>query len=270
VEYFRLRTEIANINIRFPRREHGLTTEQNIDEYTSGKKRGCKRYRRIMEGKYSKKYIENGPMAIAAANTLWGAYIGNMGRELVERNYKLWTCAVLDSGYKDFLFKYVHGKLYLNNQLANFADVRRECTFCILHEEKQMKIENVQRDGPEYLRRLSRLSAETVTHLLWGCRWVNNVIQCTFNRLTGEANMNVNVDKYMGGWLIEKKWNMELVLIVIHFVKYVIYVCRNRRLLPTVVHLRYEIEELFKIVGKRKKWWGHMANLGETLKGIFQ
>jgi hypothetical protein len=88
--------------------------------------------------------------------------------------------------------------------------------------------------------------------------------------LTGEANMIVNVDKYMGGWLIEQKWNMDLVLIVIHFVKYVVYVCRNRRLLPTVVHLRYEIEELLKIVGKRKKWWGHMANLGETLKGIFQ
>jgi hypothetical protein len=270
VEYFRMRTEITNITIRYPRREQGLTTEQNIDEYTSGKKRGCKRYRRIMEGKYSKKYIENGPVGIAAAITLWGGYIGDMGRELIERNYKLWTCAILESGYKDILFKYLHGKLYLNNQLANFADVRRECTFCVLHEEKQMRNENVLRDGPEYLRRLSMLSAETVPHLLWGCRWVNNVIQSTFNRLTAEDNMNVNVDKYMGGWLIEQKWNMELVLIVIHFVKHVIYVCRNRRILPTVVHVRYEIEELFKMLGKRKKWRGHMTNLGETLRGIFQ
>ncbi len=140
----------------------------------------------------------------------------------------------------------------------------------MIHEEKQMKNENVLRDGPEYLRRLSMLSAETVSHLFWGCRWTNSTIQSTFNRLTDENNRTVDVNKYMGGWVIEKKWNLELILIVIHFVKYVIYVCRNRRILPSVVHVRYEIEELFKILGKRKKWRGYLTNLGETLKGIFE
>jgi hypothetical protein len=269
VEYFRIRTEVTTILVRYPRRAIGLFTEQTMDEYTTGKKRGCRRYRRIMEGKNSRKYLENLPVGIAAAMTLWGGYIGDMGRELVERNYKLWSCAALQSGYKDFLFKYLHGKLYLNSQLVNFADVRRECTFCVLHEEKQMRNENVLRGGPEYLRRLSMLSAETVPHLFWGCRWVNNTIQSTFNRLADENNRNVDVNRYMGGWVIKKKWNQELVLIVIHFVKYVIYVCRNRRILPSVVHVRYEIEELLKILRKRKKWMSHLTNLGETLKGIF-
>jgi hypothetical protein len=131
-----------------------------------------------------------------------------MGRELIERNYKLWACAVLESGYKDFLFKYLHGKLYLNSQLANFADVRRECTFCVLHEEKQMRNENVLRDGPEYLRRLSMLSAEKVPHLFWGCRWVNSIIQSTFNRLADENNRNVDVNRYMGG--VGNREKMEL------------------------------------------------------------
>jgi hypothetical protein len=252
VEYFRIRTEITNISIRFPRRELGLTTEQTLDEYTTGKKRGCKRYRRIMEGKYSKKYSENSPVAIPAAVTLWGGYVENMGRDLIERNYKLWSCAKLESDYKDFLFKYLHGKLYLNNQLANFADVRRECTFCMINEEKQMKNENVLRGGPEYLRRLSMLSAETVPHLFWGCRWVNSIIQNTFNRLTDGNNRTVDVNKYMGGWVIETKGNLELILIVIHFVKYVTYVCRNRRVLPSVVHVRYEVEELLNVLRKRR------------------
>ncbi len=269
VEYFRMRTEVTNILARYPRRAVGLCTEQTIDDYTTGKKRGCKRYRRIMEGRNSRKYLENSPVGIAAAMTLWGGYIGDMRRELVERNYKLWSCAALDAGYKDFLFKYLRGKLYLNSQLANFADVRRECTFCMIHKEKQMRNENVMRGGPEYLRRTSRLSAETVSHLFWGCRWVNNIIQSTFNRLAGENNRIVDVNRYMGGWVIENKWNQELVLIVIHFIKYVIYVCRNRRILPMVVHLRYEIEELLVILSKRKKWRSHLTNLGETLKGIF-
>ncbi len=54
-------------------------------------------------------------------------------------NFGLWSCATLDSGYKEFLFKYMHGKLYLNNQLASFADVTRACTFCKIQEEKLMK-----------------------------------------------------------------------------------------------------------------------------------
>jgi hypothetical protein len=87
VEYFRIRTEVTNIFVRYPRRALGLTTEQTMDEYTTGKKRGCRRYRRIMEGKYSRNYSENSPVGIAAAMTLWGGYIGDMGRELIERNY---------------------------------------------------------------------------------------------------------------------------------------------------------------------------------------
>jgi cytochrome c oxidase assembly factor CtaG len=140
----------------------------------------------------------------------------------------------------------------------------------VINEEKQMKNENVLRGGPEYLRRLSMLSAETVSHLFWGCRWVNSTIQNTFNRLTDGNNRTVDVNKYMGGWVIETKGNLELILIVIHFVKYIIYVCRNRRVLPSVVHVRYEIEELLNVLRKRRKWMGYLTHLGETLKGIFE
>ncbi len=269
VEYFRLRTEVTQLMILYPRGVGGLTTEQTLDEFMTGRKRGCKRYRKIMEGKNSRSYEENTPVNIAAGNTLWGEYMGQMGRELIERNYKLWSCASLESGYKDFLFKLVHGKLYLNSQLANFADVRRECTFCTLQEEKQMRNENVMRNSPEYMRRISNLSGETVSHLLWGCRWVNSVIEITFNKLTEENNRNVNVNRYMGGWLIENKLMQEIILIVVHYVKYVIYVCRNRRILPSVVHLRYEVEGLMWAMQKRKKWELQLGQMRETLKGMF-
>ncbi len=270
VEYFRLRTEVTQLMLLHHGGEGRLTTEQTLDEFMTGRKRGCKRYRKIMEGKNSRIYEENTPVNIAAGNTLWGEYMGQMGRELIERNYKLWSCASLESCYKDFLFKLVHGKLYLNNQLANFADVRRECTFCTIQEEKQMRNENVMRNSPEYMRRISNLSGESVSHLLWGCRWVNSIIESTFNRLTGEINRHVDVNRYMGGWLIENNMMQETVLIVIHYVKYVIYVCRNRRVLPSVVHLRYEVEELLREMQKRKKWGLQMGQLGDNLMGIFQ
>ncbi len=109
VEYFRLRTEINGIRVRFPRKTEGLCTEQGIEEFTGGRKRGCKRYRKIMEGRYSRKYEVNTPMRIQSGHTLWGEYIEVMGRELVEMNFGLWSCTALDSGYKEFLFKLMHG-----------------------------------------------------------------------------------------------------------------------------------------------------------------
>ncbi len=163
----------------------------------------------------------------------------------------------------------MHGKLYLNNQLANFAEVGRACTFCVIQEEKKMRNENVRVNGPEHQRRIANLSNETVSHMLWECRWVNSTIQCTFNRLTGDINRDVDINTYMGGWTIENSKKQEVVLIVIHFIKYVLYVCRNRRIVPSVTHLCYEIDELLLVMRKRKKWISTLPDLGDTLKGIF-
>jgi hypothetical protein len=72
VEYFRLRTELNAILERFPRKVEGLCTEQSMDEFTSRSRKGCKRYRKIIEGKYSTNFIRNNPTIIAPGRTLWG------------------------------------------------------------------------------------------------------------------------------------------------------------------------------------------------------
>ncbi len=268
VEYFRLRTEINGLMGRFPWKNEGLCTEQGIEEFTAGRKRGCKRYRKIMEGKYSRKYEANSPMRIQSGHTLWGDYIEVMGRDLVEMNFGLWSCAALESGYKEFLFKYVHGKLYLNNQLANFADVTRACTFCKIQEERVMKNENVRYNSPEYTRRIENLNSETVLHIMWECRWVNNIIQNTIVGIIG-VHRRVDKNRFMGGWVMENKRTQELVLIVMHYVKYIFYVCRNRRILPTLAHVQYELGELLFMLGKRMKWYDGIVNLVTNLRGIF-
>jgi hypothetical protein len=269
VEYFRLRTEINRLMGRFPRKTEGLCTEQGIEEFTAGRKRGCKRYRRIMEGRYSRKYEANTPMRIQSGHTLWGEYIEVMGRELVEMNFGLWSCTALDSGYKEFLFKFMHGKLYLNNQLANFADVTRACTFCKIQEEKLMKNENVRYNSPEYTRRIENLNRETVSHMLWDCRWVNNIIQNVIVGIIG-VHRRVDKNKFMGGWVMENKRSQELILITIHYIKFIVYVCRNRRILPTLAHVRYELGELFHMLGKRVKWQGGILIFATSLRGIFE
>jgi hypothetical protein len=269
VEYFRIRTEINAILDRYPRKVDGLCTEQSLDEFTSRNKKGCKRYRRILEGKYSKTFINNNPMAIAPGRTLWGNYLDMMGRDLVEANYGLWSKTALDASYKDFLFKMMHGKLYLNNQLANFADVERKCTFCSINEKRMMKMENVRVDSPEYVLRISNLSNETMAHMMWDCGWVNTILHWFFNRLCGTVNRVVNKDRFMGGWPMENKKNQEVVLILIHYVKNVLYTCRNRRVMPSNVHMRYELDEFMSTLIRKPYWVIALNDIGNIMSGIF-
>jgi hypothetical protein len=175
----------------------------------------------------------------------------------------------LYASYKDFLFKMMHGKLYLNNQLANFADVERKCTFCSVNEKRRMQRENVRTDSPEYVLRISNLSNETLTHMMWDCGWVNNILQWFFNRLCGTANRVVNKDRYMGGWPMENKKNQEIVLILIHYVKNVLYTCRNRRVVPSNVHMRYELEEFMGTLVRKPYWYIALNDIGNIMSGIF-
>jgi hypothetical protein len=43
-----------------------------MEEYVTDRRKGCRRYRNVMERKRSRKYVETTPMGIAAGITLWG------------------------------------------------------------------------------------------------------------------------------------------------------------------------------------------------------
>ncbi len=125
-EYFRLRMVVQEIREQYLVRDIGTEKVMvHIDDWVTGRKKGCKRYRRIMAGKGSRMYEEQSPLGILAGITLWGNGMGGMSRELVEYTYGLWAVGILSADYKDFLFKMVHGKLYMNGQRANFEDVCR-------------------------------------------------------------------------------------------------------------------------------------------------
>jgi hypothetical protein len=73
-----------------------------------------------------------------------------MGRELVELNYGMWKTSLLDPAFKNFLFKLVHGKLYLNAQLANFGEVEPQCTFCVIKERATLRRELIREGSIEH------------------------------------------------------------------------------------------------------------------------
>ena len=77
----------------------------------------------------------------------------------------IWAKSSLKPGVKDFLFRYTHGRLHVNNIRANFEDINRWCTFCSLKEKAELRNEGILLDSQEYQDRMGRLSVETVRHL---------------------------------------------------------------------------------------------------------
>jgi hypothetical protein len=132
-----------------------------------------------------------------------------------------------------------------------------------------MKMENVRVGSPEYILRISNLCNETMSHMMWDCRWVNNIVQCTFNRICGTVNRIVDKDKYMGGWPMENKKCQEVILVMIHYVKFIFYTCRNRKVVPSNVHVRYELDELIGTLLKKMSWNLVVPDIGITMTGIF-
>jgi hypothetical protein len=214
----------------------------HIDEWVTGRKGGCKRYRRIMTGKGSRMYDEQCPLGIAAGITLWGNRMGGMSRNLVEENYGLWAIGILGAEYKEFLFRLVHGKLYMNGQRANFEDVEPMCTFCGIKEKRNLRREGIEQDSVEYRRRLRALSRETVRHVFWECLLVVDVVRKVLNFLAGTMDREVERKRYMMGWDIVDKRNQLILLIVIHYIKFCLYSCKLRRVIPTYAHVRYAVE----------------------------
>lgn len=61
---------------RYPLPGETEQREMEIDEWVTERRKGCKRYRNIMTGRWSREYQEHSPMGIAAGITLWGNNIG--------------------------------------------------------------------------------------------------------------------------------------------------------------------------------------------------
>jgi hypothetical protein len=267
-EYFRMRAEVLRITQRYFLEREAVLKRMSLDELVTGRRKGCKRYRSIMTGKWSREYIDNSPCTIAAGVTLWGENMGGMTRKLVESNYNLWTTQCLSYEFKNFLFRMVHGKLYLNNQRAHFMDAEPMCTFCGITEKKRLHFEGIRPDSNEYARRLARLDRETSNHLFWECRVVRESINKVLNRICQTTGRAVDKKKYMGGWDIEGKLELETILMILHTIKFGLYKCKIRHVLPTFTGLWYEIEEFTKSLSKRRKWVETVRDLSGIMRKV--
>jgi hypothetical protein len=189
-EYFRLRGALVRIQQGFRFDWESGIVGRVLEAFIQNKNKGCGRYRRILSGKWSRSYIENDPRTIVAM-VMGGVGVDWGSRILCEMNYCIWTISHLPAEFKNFCFKLVQGRLYLNQQRARFADVGRWCTFCGINKSRELRARGIERDNALYEDEMVRLPAENPAHLFWDCIIVNRLIKVFFNEITGTHNLVV-------------------------------------------------------------------------------
>ena len=253
VEYFRLRTEIRNLEQKFRGEQN---RPMDIHNFVRGIKKGCNKIRTYLDGAKCKKYRETKTTELPSINTLLGQHIEEGDENLIRINLKLWTIGRLESGFKEFLFKYFQGKLYLNNILANIDGTHPSCTFCKLGLERDRA--NIAE--AEYNIRLNNLPVETVDHIFIGCQFVRLIVRniCVNGLMTGDFEEK----KYlMGNDWTNSMEGITIRCILLHYVKYTIYVMRKSRVLPTLQKIRFECRGLIQNLKKNRRWQPFLRNI---------
>jgi hypothetical protein len=247
---------------------HENVDRVDLEVFIRSNKKGCRRYRNIVTGRNSNGYKNFDVRTIRSIRTMWGENIENMSRILIESHLGIWKLGILDSELKDFLFRLLHGKLYLNNQRANFGPINRWCTFCWIQKTRELKIRGINRDNVLFEAKLEQLPAETMDHLLWGCRHTERVITHFFSDMLGVRNPVINKDKYWTGWEEYSRDATRWVIIVIGFVKHYLFRCSRRKVLPIHYRLREEFEWLVASLCRRVRWRAIIVHNIRILQGI--
>jgi hypothetical protein len=251
VEYFTLRTACQGI---VNNNRGGDSTGISKSEFMERGKLNCAKLRKVLEGKLSEKYMNNNPNTMASLVTLWGVGVEEKGRIFVEWNLKSWTVPMLDPAFKDFCFKLLHGRLYLNSALSHFMDVQPWCTFCLLSKRKELSNRGILEDSPVYGIEIQRLERETIKHCFLECDLVRNTVYKTINKITKTMNERILEKAYWEGGERVSKIETVISILIVRYIQFGIYRCRNRRSVPTVVSLYDEVNGLFEILWRKISW----------------
>ena len=216
VEFFRFRNEIARLKANI---EYRSKLSRRLKTVFNSKRKGSRVLRLEIQNEETKEYFEvninNFPMVRRIVEN-----VEPVDNSVLEIHMGLWGKLFLDPELKNFLFRFVQGRLFTNQVMANFQENQaRGCTFCSIHS----RIEGILG---------MNIAEETIMHLFWECVHVNNITIWVGNELVGRRLTAV---EYMLGTKCQNRLSTELVTICLHWSKYWIY---NRKLCNRMIILR--------------------------------
>jgi hypothetical protein len=193
-----------------------------------------------------------------------------MDRKFVELNLKVWKVSVLEPGLKEFCFKLLYGRLYLNLALSHFTETSAGCTFCEIRKRRELRQRGVLAGTLDYEREMEQIEQETVGHLFWSCREVHNVITAFINEIAGTNGEMVVARKYWEGCEYDNNSDWMVSIMIVRFIQYSIYRCRLRKRLPLIVNLREDVTEYVRQLGRRAKWVNSLQRINIICHGLLE
>jgi hypothetical protein len=267
VEYFRIRTVLQQ---RVDARRDNGGAGKNVELLMSKGKIKSSKLRKKIVGLDSKVYLDNDPRTISALRTLWGGRIDEKERRYVELNLKTWITSVLDPEFKEFCFKLLHGRLYLNLALLHFSDTAPGCTFCTIKKRRDLRTRGIEIGSVQFEVEIAQVDGETTEHLMWGFREVNGVVKDYVNELAGTVGEEVSVIKYWEGCELEFNVDTMISIFVVRFIQYAVYRCRLRKRIPLLTTIREDVGFLLRQLAKRSKWQGGVQRIQLTCRQLLE
>ena len=204
-----------------------------LNRYCKRKNIKSKDFRKFMESQ--KDFSSCAP---SRSRALWTA--SNLNQDRENAFFNVWNCSFLPINIRDFTFKLLNSKLYLNGQISHLPnqDNLGHCTFCTLTN-------NVHR--------------ETYEHFFINCPTVIRIMTDYF--VVFLANKNFNWDQKM--CLIGTDYNLQkndVFISNIEIVTALFYVsqCRGKKVLPNLVQLEqhmHNFREIYRLSSKYNRAW---------------
>jgi hypothetical protein len=243
---------------------------KNISVLMSRGKIKSSNLRKRISGVDSEVFMENDPRTMPSLRTLWGVRIDIKDRKYVELNLRTWTILILDPDFKDFCFRLLYGRLYLNLAISHFSETAPGCTFCTIKKGRELRSRGIIIGTQQYEMEIVQVEPETIDHLFWSCSEVKGVIKNFINMMGGTVGEKVSVIKYWEGCELEYNVDSMLSILVVRFVQYAIYRCRIRRRLPLLANIRDDVGALVAQLNKRAKGRGGLQRLQLTCQQMLE
>jgi hypothetical protein len=183
---------------------------------------------------------------------------------------RTWVISVLDPEFKEFCFKLLHGRLYLNLALSHFSDTPPGCTFCIIRKKRELRIRGIEVGSAQYDIETAQVDPETIEHMMWAYREVNGVVKEYVNELAGTRHEAVSVTKYWEGCELEYNVDTTLSILIVRFIQYALYRCRLRKRTPLLVTIRDDVDGLVGQLASRTKWRGGLLRLPTIIQQMLE
>jgi len=252
VEFFRLRTVLQDLKNCVEWRGKNTKT---LTHLIKRRIKGSKGLRMGISGNETTLYFENNVCELPFVQNKKENLLEEIDRKTVENIFDIWGKIFLKPDFKNFSFRYVQGRLFLNQSVSQYDErVEPYCTFCKINKIAELRVTGILPGSPIFDENLRNVPHESVQHIFWQCPNVGHITNWVKTKLELEE---LTQTEFLLGKKAESMVSTEKLNIILMWVKYWIYTRKTMYKIPRVRDIENDWVEIADQVNKVKRFrWG--------------